>query len=148
MLLALVIAIDTSKVFEVFNQGIDMMATAMAVSNSTIIIFALLFIAIGYMSYIMMVFAGISLGQSHNSNKLVFSVVWSIGLYYASQIISVIFLGIMALSNPGFIDALNQDMPTPDIMKQIIMFSFVSSLSLMVIYYIISHNRLKHLSLQ
>mgnify|MGYP003224362984 FL=1 len=54
----------------------------------------------------------------------------------------------MALSNPGFIDALNQDMPTPDIMKQIIMFSFVSSLSLMVIYYIISHNRLKHLSLQ
>lgn len=148
MLLALVIAIDTSKVFEVFNQGIDMMATAMAVSNSTIIIFALLFIAIGYMSYIMMVFAGISLGQSHNSNKLVFSVVWSIGLYYASQIISVIFLGIMALSNPGFIDALNQDIPTPDIMKQIIMFSFVSSLSLMVIYYIISHNRLKHLSLQ
>ncbi len=149
MILALMIAIDTSQIFEILKQGIEIMALSMKVSNSTIIIFSILFIILGYMSYVLMVYAGISLGQIHNNNKLVFSVVWSIVLYYISQIISIVMLGVMVvLINPELIDMINQNSPAPDEMNQIIIFSFITSLILIGIYYIISHNRLKHLNLQ
>ena len=148
VVLAIIIAFDITNIVKVIETLIEALSVSLNTSKIKVITVGIIMLALAYMTYILMVFAGISLGHSHNSNKLVFSVVWWVVLYYVGQMVMVIFLAILFLTDPSFIDALNQDIPDASVVNKVVIFSLIANAILSCVYYGISYNRLKKLNLQ
>ena len=146
--LGLLIAMDMTAVIALVKVFLQQATIMFETQKLTIIIFGLLFMLLGYMTYVFMAYAGISLGQSHSNNKIVFSIVYCIALYYIGQIIMLIFLGIMMLSSPELITNLNNNTTDADAAKNIMLFALGADALLCIAYYVICHNRLKNLNLQ
>lgn len=60
-------------------------------------------LVIGYLQYIMVFHLALILGHTRNTNRIVFSIVFGIIIYFIYQIISMIGLGIDILINPNII---------------------------------------------
>ncbi len=145
--LAVFITFDLTNILKSINELIVTFSSMLNISNVTLYLLAALFMLLSYISYIMLVYASISLGHSHNKNKLVMSVVYGVVLYYAGQVISLIFLSFMFISNHDLLNQLNQPTPPVELMSPIFIFTFIVNTALLVLYYFLSYNRLKHLNI-
>ena len=56
---------------------------------------------LSYLSQLLFVFFAISLGGRHHGNRIVYSFVYGIVLYSIQQLISIIWLGMLAIINPN-----------------------------------------------
>lgn len=148
MLLSIMICFDTKELWNIIVFGVEGLATGFGVSEITICIWSSLFAIISYLSYILLVYAGIGMGQSHSNNKILFSVIYTIALYYITQIIAVVALGLLFLISPDIMAAINQNQPSPEIIVQILMYSLGLCVVVTIGYYLVAYNRLKHLNLE
>lgn len=82
-----------------------------------------------------MIYLSISLGQKHNSNKVVYSFVYGIVVYNATQIVTSIALIIPMLFNKDIFKYLNDDLPPLNILRGFMIASVVISLVFTVLYY-------------
>ena len=147
MLLSIMICFDTSELFKLIFEGISYLAVALSVSEMAIYIWCVIFMLVSYLSYVLLVYAGIGLGQSHSNNKIIFSVVYSVVLYYITQIIAVVALGLLFVISPDIMSAINQNNPSPEIIIQVLIYSLGLCVVVTIGYYLIAYNRLKHLNL-
>ena len=103
-----------------------------------IILLVVLSIVIGYISNILLMYASISLGQTHSGNKLVYSIVYGIVLYNVTQIVSSIILFIPYIFDNKYLTYLEQEIPDPGFINGFIIFALVISVIITVIYYFIT----------
>lgn len=144
---ALIIVIDINEVINILRDAIEFMSMCFDISTPIIITFVVLLFVISYINYMLMVYAGISLGNMHSKNKITFSVIYTIVLYYVSQVISLILLVILFIVNPDIMSQLDKEIPDPEYFIQIMTIGLGINLALSIVYYYICHNRLKHLNL-
>lgn len=146
-LISLIIVLGYNEITNPIKNILEFFSTCADTKISTISIILTLIILLGYIFYILMVFAGISLGNNHNKNKITFSIIYTVVLYYISQIISVLALGIMILINPDITSQLDQAIPDKQYLYEIISLSIGLNIILILAYYLICYNRLKNLNL-
>lgn len=65
----------------------------------------ILILVIGYLQYVMVFHLALILGHTRNANRIVFSIVFGIIIYFVIQVISMIGLGLDILINPNIIDS-------------------------------------------
>lgn len=68
-------------------------------------------ILVSYISNLLLIYASISLGQMHNGNKGVYSVVFGIVLYNASQLVSTVLMFVPAIFIDGYIENFEKEIP-------------------------------------
>lgn len=71
-----------------------------------IIFYSIILIILTLQSYEMLVYAAYSIGQRKNKNKMLYSIISGIGLYFIPQIISLIAIGVACLLDPNYFDLL------------------------------------------
>lgn len=136
-LIALTIShIDSYK--DVLNEISKLIDLAIAETGITFIILIIASIAIGYILNILNIFASISLGQMHNGNKTVFSIVYFIATYYIMQIISSLITLVPMLFNKDLWTQMEMDMPPMTTMNLFLGISLVLSLVFSIIFYVVS----------
>ena len=106
-----------------------------------ILLIALSFV-FGHINNILLMYTSISLGQKHNSNKLVYSVIYGIVLYNISQIVSVIFLIPLMLNEHVMIE-LEKQVPDADVFNIILIITLVISVVISIVYFIITKKMLE-----
>ena len=148
MILSLMIVVDIDSLIKNTNDLIIYAATYLKISKELFVVFIITLVSVMYIYYLILIFAGISIGQSHSNNKVLFSIIWSIVLYYFGQVISTISLGIMSFFDSDFAAAMTNNIPDSSLFKQLFIFIIIVNFISIVIFYLIIKNRFKHLNLQ
>lgn len=104
----------------------------------TFIICIILNFIIGYINQIYMVYAAVALGQTQNSHKVIYSIVYGLVIYTISQVISSLMLGGMMLFSPDLLNEFNKELPNIDSLNMVLIFSFVFSLIFTVVCYFVT----------
>ena len=71
-----------------------------------IIFYSVILIILTLQSYEMLIYAAYSIGQRKNKNKILYSIISGIGLYFISQIISLITIFIVSKVQPNYLELL------------------------------------------
>jgi len=95
-------------------------------------------IVIGYVSNMLTVYASIALGQKHNGNKKVYSIVYGIVLYNINQIVSSILLFMPSLFDKNYMKYLDQDTPPYSFLNGFLIFAITISILMSIAYYFIT----------
>lgn len=144
---SIMIVFGFNDVLDILKKGLEFFSLCFDVSIVTVLIFAISLILLSYICYILMAYAGISLGNMHSKNKIMFSVIYTVVLYYVSQILGILLMGIMFLINPDIMSQLDQTIPDKQYFFQVISMGMGLNIALMFVYYFICYNRLNHLNL-
>lgn len=92
---------------------------------------------VGIVSQQFMVYASIALGQTQNNHKLGYAFVFGLGLYYLSQIFSLVLL-VPLLFNPDYTNYMNGANPPQNFMNMYLVAALILTIILAVVYYIIT----------
>lgn len=95
-------------------------------------------VVVGYISNMLTVYAAIALGQKHNGNKKVYSIVYGIVLYNVNQIVSSIIIFIPSLFNKNYMKYLEQDMPPYTFLNGFMTFALIISIIMGIAYYFLT----------
>lgn len=115
MVIAIVFAIPVAML--VFFHG-DVLSLVSATIDSIAkggvhvylyLVYFILVMLIGYIWQITLFFAAIMLGQTRDTNKVLFAVVFGILLYFAMQVLSLIGIGLNVLIDPKLTDLIVTD---------------------------------------
>lgn len=145
--ISIIIVVGYNDVVSVLREGLEFFSLCFDMSVFSIAMWAIFFLLISYICYVLMVYAGISLGNMHSKNKIVFSVIYTVVIYYITQILGVILIGIMFLINPDIMSQLDQAIPDKQYFIWIMGCGMGLNLVLLFACYFICYNRLKHLNL-
>ncbi len=97
----------------------------------------------------LLMYASIALGQKQNTNKVIYSIVFGIVLYYINQIVSVVILLVPILFNRDLWDKLHQQKVSPDILNGYLGASVVLAIVFIIGYFILTTKTLeKNLNLE
>lgn len=109
-----------------------------------VIVFAVIML-FSYLGQLLFIFFAISLGQRHNGNRIVYSFVYGIVLYSIQQLISIIWLGLLAIFNPNIMTAMTTGGEvSPDFFGVVYGSSVVLSLLIIAAYWFGTVWMLKH----
>lgn len=137
-LISLLICYCTSENMEALKNTLEIAASSIG-SNITMligIISVILFLEMLFL--ILMGYLGIILGHKSNGNKIVLSIVLSFALYSITQIISLVFLFIMALINPSIMNLFNTtQMIDMNIVQTMLYLSIAMYSVYVIIYYLL-----------
>jgi len=145
--ISIIIVFGFNDVLDVLRNILEFFSLCFDMSIGSIAGIAIILLLLSYICYILMVYAGISLGNMHSKNKIAFSVIYTVVIYYLAQILGVIMLGIMFLINPDIMSQLDQAIPDKQYFLQIIGLGIGLNIVLSFVYYFICYNRHKHLNL-
>lgn len=145
--ISVIIVLGFNDVVNVLNDGLEFFSLCFDMSVFSIAMWAIFFLLLSYICYVLMVYAGISLGNMHSKNKITFSVIYTVVIYYITQIIGIIMLGIIFLINPDIMSQLDQAIPDKQYFIWVMSCGMVLNIVLLFVCYFICHNRLKHLNL-
>lgn len=122
----------TSKIGDFISKTLDL-----CVDNFGILFIVLIIIStiLSYIMQLLLIYAAIALGQKHNNNKIVFSIIYGIVLYNINQIITSVILLIPMFLNDNIRKYLESDMPPINILNGFIIASLVLSAIIIVVYY-------------
>ena len=96
----------------------------------------------GYMAITLLVYAAISFGQKHSSNKGKFAILYGVLLYIAQQIItSIVYTPL--LMDETFIDELDKELPDVGILNITLTISLLVLVLVVVAYFVITTKNLK-----
>lgn len=126
---------------EIFKMVKDLITEIVRYNNWIVLLMILSFI-FGYINNILLMYTSISLGQKHNSNKLVYSVIYGIVIYNISQIISVIFL-VPLMFNDYIMTELEKQIPESSVLNLVLLISIFITIVMSVIYFIITKKMLE-----
>ena len=118
-----------SEVFNAFSKLLSKVDTLL-------IVLMILSIAISFVMQQLMIYLAISLGQKHNSNRVVYSVIYGIVIYNINQVVSAIILLIPSVFSKKWMEYLENDMPPINILNTYLGISIVVAVALSIFYYI------------
>ena len=145
--ISIIIVLGYNDVVSVLKEGLEFFSLCFDMSVFSIAMWAIFFLLLSYICYVLMVYTGISLGNMHSKNKITFSVVYTVAIYYVTQILGVLMLGIIFLINPDIMGQLDQAIPDKKYFIQVIGSGIGLNIVVVLVCYFICYNRLKHLNL-
>lgn len=145
--ISIMLVLGFNDVFNILKDGLEFFSLCSGMNVGTIVIWAIFFLLLSYICYILMVYAGISLGNMHSKNKITFSIVYTAVIYYVTQMLGVILLVIIFLITPDIMNQLDQAIPDKEYFLRVIGFGMGLNIVLLFVCYFICYNRLKHLNL-
>lgn len=145
--ISIIIVLGFNDVFNVLKEGLEFFSLCFDMSVGTITLLAIFLLLLSYICYVLMVYTGISLGNMHSKNKITFSVVYTVAIYYVTQILGVLMLGIIFLINPDIMSQLDQAIPDKKYFMWVIGSGIGLNIVVVLVCYFICYNRLKHLNL-
>lgn len=125
---------NIDKIIDFFNSLI----TTLNYKPSTVYIYTLILIFLTYVNYILFVFLSISLGQTSNNSKILFTLIYGLVVYTITQLISLIGLGIMLLFDPSIINNINNNNVSLNVLNNYFILSIVLTIIISIGYYIIT----------
>ncbi|MEG0972795.1 MAG: hypothetical protein RSE55_08470, partial [Lachnospiraceae bacterium] len=114
------------------------MAAGFGVSLPVLAISAIIWAELYFVAYILIIMAGMSIGQRFNDKKLVWSVVISIVIYYVYQIVAVIVLGLSLFLRGNIMEEFSKSMPSTGLLQMIFLLMGGLTILLMIVCYLIS----------
>lgn len=109
------------------------------------VVFMASMMLLSYLSQLLFVFFAISLGGRHHGNRIVYSFVYGIVLYSIQQLISIIWLGMLAIINPNIMtDLATNGQVASDLFGIVYGSSTILSLLIIVAYWFGTVWMLKH----
>lgn len=124
-----------STILNDIGDIIEMASNSMGI---LFIILILLNISIGFILNLLNIFASISLGQMHNGNKTLFSVIYYIATYYVMQIITSLIILMPMLLNSNLWKQMEMDIPPRNTLNLFLGLSLILSIASSVIFYVIT----------
>lgn len=103
-----------------------------------IILLVFISIVIGHISNMLLIYASISLGQMHNGNKALYSVIYGIVIYNVTQIVTTIILFVPAIFNKNYLAEFEQNVPAATFINMFLIFAIIVSIVICVIYYFVT----------
>ena len=101
-----------------------------------IIIYGIIFVILALQTYEMLVITAYSIGQRKAKNKIPYSIVSGIGLYFIGQVIILSAIGIAIITQPNFLELL--EVVDIEAIKTIIIIANISNIVCNIIYYFIT----------
>lgn len=140
MILSVIVSLIILMVGYGIGDVIEFVTTRLSLIEVSIIILILniIMVLVSYILQMIMVYTAISLGQIHNQNKIIYSIVYGIVMYTLNQIISVIILIIPVLFDRNFLNYFNQDNLPEEAYLFIVGLSLIMSIVFSLVYYIIN----------
>lgn len=123
----------------VFNE----IAQKLGYEGWQIITYIVILILISFYSYLFMIMAGMSIGQTYQDKRVLWSVVFSIVLYYASQIISTIFMLVFSFGVMDMDSLMNANSSPVEFLNYSFGIGIGLSLVFTAVYYVIARWNLK-----
>lgn len=129
------------SVQELFT-GLGDALEAEGIETMSFMVWLVAMMAISYISQILMIFAAMMLGQTRNSSKVMFSIVFGIILYTLTQLVSLVALGVDFIIAPDLMTALDAVNPSIadvyDYMVLVFASTIVITIVMVVVYHMIS----------
>lgn len=117
--------------------------------NKLFIVLMILSAIVGFILQQLIVYLAIALGQKHNGNKIVYSVVYGIVIYNVIQILSSTILIVPMMFSDKYWNYLNQDIPPMNFLNGYLMVAIIISIIFTFICYIITEKTMtKKLNLE
>ena len=108
-----------------------------------IIAYLIVIILVTFYSYLFMIMAGMSIGQTFQDKRVLWSVVFSVVLYYVSQIVSTVFMLVFSFGVMDMNSLLKADTNPTGYVNYSIAIGLGLSLVFTVVYYVIARWNLK-----
>lgn len=144
IIIACMIAFYTKGAFENIWNDIEMQSIQLGY-NSYLYIGAMIGILIfSYTATISMVNCALAIGHGFNSNKLAYSAIAGVIIYFIYEIINVIGIVILIIINPNLIENLEANIPTKQILEQIMMIAIINGTIALITSYSITNHQLKN----
>lgn len=111
--LSVFIGVYHGGVKELFDSIASLVSVNYDVDVMGIIAWSILTMLISYVSQVQVFYLAMLLGQTRNTNKVLFSFVFGIIIYVVMQIVSTLSIGVDYLINPDMMDILNSTVASP-----------------------------------
>lgn len=108
-----------------------------------IIAYVVVIILISFYSYLFMIMAGMSIGQTFQDKRVLWSVVFSVVLYYVSQIVSTVFMLVFSFGVMDMDSLIKADTNPTGFINYSVAIGLGLSLVFTVAYYVIARWNLK-----
>ena len=138
------VIVSIATVFLAFNIG-DSFFTVMGELiekineyDKWIILIIFISVIISYISNMLLIYTSISLGQKHNGNKAVYSVIYGIVIYNVTQIVSALVLFVPAVFNKGYMSNFDKEVPDAGFINGFLIYSIVITIVICIIYHIMN----------
>lgn len=130
--IAFMIGSYSDKISKIISGIFKLIAEA---DKSSVVILVSIVVILGVILLQLMIYASIALGQKHNTNKGIFSIVYGVILYNVNQIISTLFILIPIMFNPNIKKYMNSDNVPNNIFNQMMISAIILTTILIVGYY-------------
>ena len=138
IILALIISyFPNQEVVNIFN-GLKNSIESLGYNFIVVLLFMIVYLLLGYLNYIQIIYTSLAFGQMHNSNKIVDSFVSGLIIYTAAQTFNLITLGLFIVIFPDTIDMVNTNSVTPSFFTQIFLYGMILQIIYFVAYYVIT----------
>lgn len=128
---------------EFIRNILDGMERTMGYKGHMVILYIVVLMIVSFYSYLFMIMAGMSIGQTFQDKRVLWSVVFSVVLYYVSQIISTVVLVVFSF---GFLDMktlINSNSAPTEFLNYSMGFGLGLSVIFTIGYYVIARWNLK-----
>ena len=138
MALTLLIAVYSTELVETIKNILAEINLGFNISMAKLIIYMVLIVFSSYFSYLLMIMAGMSIGQTFNDKRTLWSVVFSVLIYYVSQIISTVVMLVFSFGKMNMLDIIKTGKEPVEFVTFTMGLSFALTAVLLVAYYIIA----------
>lgn len=134
-ILAILLLIPNYSIFGTLFHSMDTFITELGYSTPWVIVYFIIMLLVSVLSSILLYYFAMSLGQTRNDKKLLYSIVYGVILYSIVQMVGVIFTLIIGISNPSIIENANNAVPDKSFLNLIFGYSSILSIVILVVYY-------------
>lgn len=138
MILALMIAIDLKSFIQVVKDFLEPMFQFYNISFVQTLIFVLLLMVSSYFTYLLMIMAGMSIGQTFNDKRVLWSVVFTVVIYYVSQLIATVTTMLFFFGKMDMIELIENGETPIVFLNQTMVLSMLLSGIFLIAYYVIA----------
>lgn len=138
MALTLMIAVYSTELVETIKNILAEINLGFNISMAKLIIYMVLIVFSSYFSYLLMIMAGMSIGQTFNDKRTLWSVVFSVLIYYVSQIISTVVMLVFSFGKMNMLDIIKTGKEPVEFVTFTMGLSFALTAVLLVAYYAIA----------
>jgi hypothetical protein len=145
-LLSLIVCLITIVITLNINPKTIIDFTRMAIEKmqgykiTTLLILIAVFL--GQILNTLLIYTSISFGQKHSTNKLLYSIIYGVVIYNATQIITMLIY-LPFITNKKYMDALNETLPPVKILNTMMIITIIATILTSVVYYILTKRNLE-----
>lgn len=132
IVLAFLIGSYSNEVSKIISEIFTLISES---GKEAVIIITAIAVILGVIMQQLLIYASIALGQKHNSNKGIFSIIYGIVLYNVNQVISAIVIFIPMIFDSNIKKYINSDNVPDNIFNQIMFTSMALTVVLIIVYY-------------